>query len=211
MKFKVWNKENLTGIWEVSLKIDGVRCHKIDGKHYSRKDKELYNIPDVDFEIAEIFCGDFKTTIENTRTFKSSKTILPEHIYLLHPKLDKRLLIGNFENPTSENILDLFQKYHQLGYEGLILKQDNTYLKVKNIETYDVVITDIFEGKGRLKGKLGGFVTTMGNVGTGLTDEERVLYFTKDIIGETIEVECMEITSDNKFRHPRFKRMRYDK
>lgn len=211
MKFKLWEETDLKGVWEISIKIDGVRCHKIDGQYISRKSKPLYNIPEVDFEVAEIFCGSFKTTIENVRTFSKEKTILPEHIYTLSPEIDDRLLIGEYVNPSKEFIILLFNKYHALGYEGLILKQGKTRLKVKNKETFDVQILNIFEGKGRLIGKLGGFITEMGNVGTGLNDEERSLYFTKDIIGETLEVECMQLTPDGKFRHPRFVRIRYDK
>ena len=211
MKFKLWNKEDLEGSWEISIKIDGVRCHNTPDGKFSRKGKELYNIPDFEGGIAEIFCGSFKETIENTRTFTKEKTILNSHVYNLHPFIDKRLLIGEFENPTKEIIQELFEKYHSLGYEGLILFNGKDRLKVKNKETFDVKIIGIFEGKGRNKGRLGGFITEMGNVGTGLTDEDRIKYYTKDIIGETIEVGCMELTPDGKFRHPRFIRMREDK
>jgi len=49
----------------------------------------------------------------------------------------------------------------------------------------------------------------MGNVGTGLTDDQRRQFWAKPPL--TIEVECMELTPDGKFRHPRFKRERFDK
>ncbi len=212
MKFKPWNKKDLKGEWEISIKIDGVRCHNIDGVYKSRADKPLHNVPSTkEFEIAEIFCGDFKTTIENTRTFLTEKTILDEHIYPLHPQIDIRLCVGTFDNPTKELIQELFKKYHSLGYEGLILKQNEKRLKVKNSETFDVEVLGIFEGEGRLKGMLGGFITSMGNVGSGLNDVERFAYFTQNMIGEIIEVECMELTPDGKFRHPRFVRRREDK
>jgi len=212
MKFKSWNNKDLKGVWEFSLKIDGVRCHNINGEFKSRKDKPLYNIPSTkEFEIAEIYCGDFKTTIENTRTFLTEKTILNDNIYILEPIIDPRLYLRTVTNPSKELIQDLFNHYHALGYEGLILKQGEKRLKVKNQETHDVVITGIFEGEGRLKGMLGGFTTDMGNVGSGLTDIDRREYFTENIIGETVEVECMELTPDGKFRHPRFVRIRYDK
>lgn len=211
MKFKNWNKEDLQGEWEFSIKIDGVRCHNINGQHLSRKNKPLHNIPKIDFEIAEIFCGSFKKTIENTRTFTKEKTILEEHIYPLHPIIDNRLIIGTFNNPTKEFILNTFNKYRSLGHEGLILKQSDIRLKVISEISYDVKITGILEGKGKYIGKLGKFVTEMGKVGTGLTDEEREKYWTPDIIGETIEVVCKELTPDGKFRQPRFKRIRWDK
>ena len=211
MKFKLWEEEDLEGMWEISIKIDGVRCHNTKEGKISRKGKNLYNIPDFDGEIAEIFCGNFKTTIENTRTFTKEKTISKEEIFTLYPIIDKRLLIGIYNNPTKKQIKDLFKQYHKLGHEGLILRQEDKRLKVKNKETFDVVITGIFEGRGRNKGRLGGFITDKGNVGTGLSDEDRVNYYTNDLIGTTIEVECMELTPDGKFRHPRFVRLREDK
>ncbi len=211
MKFKLWNKEDLEGIWEISIKIDGVRCHNINGEYVSRKNKPLYNIPKkLNFEIAEIFCGDFKSTIENTRTFKKEMIVLTEHVYQLSPKIDERLLLGEYKNPTKEQITEIFNNISK-KYEGLILKQGDILLKVKSEETVDVKIIDIFEGKGRNIGKLGGFITEFGKVGTGLTDKDRKEFYTKSIIGETIEVKCMEFTSDGKFRHPRFVRIRYDK
>lgn len=213
MKFKVWNYQDLKGVWEISIKIDGVRCHNIDGVYKSRKDKILHNIPKTkQFEVAEIYCGSFKSTIENTRTFLTEKEILEDHIYPLHPVLDERLYITTVENPTMGYIMDLFDVYHnELGHEGLILKQGDIRLKVKNRETYDVVVTGTYPGKGKYTGLLGGFITNLGRVGSGLTDEQRKEYNTEDIIGQTIEVDCMEMTPDGKFRHPRFVRVREDK
>jgi len=211
MKFNLWNKEDLKGNWEISIKIDGVRCHNTPEGKLSRKGKPLYNIPDFSGEVAEIYCGSFKETIIKTRTFTKEFTINKEDIYELHPNLDSRLFITTVTNPTKEFILELFDKYRSEGHEGLILKQNDKRLKVKNEETYDVTVTGIFEGKGRNKGRLGGFTTELGNVGTGLTDEERVEYYSPTLIGQTIEVSCMEMTPDNKFRHPRFIRLREDK
>lgn len=211
MKFKVWDKNDLKGTWEVYLKIDGVRCHKLDGEHFSRNGKKLYNVPDKDFEVAEIFCGSFKRTIENTRTFTKEMTITQDEVYELLPNIDSRLKVTTLTDPTSETIQSLFDKYHFLGYEGLIIFNGTKRLKVKNVETFDVVVTGIFEGKGKNINKLGGFITDMGNVGTGLTDEDRIMYYADDIIGKVIEVKCMELTPDGKFRHPVFIRFREDK
>ncbi len=213
MKFKLYEGQDLPGLWEVSIKIDGVRCHKTQTGYQSRKGKELYNIPsDKDFEVAEIYCGSFKSTIEATRTFTKEMPILPQEVYPLLPVVDKRLVIGYYTELSANTINNLFEYYHGvLNYEGLVLKQGDKYFKVKPEETHDVVVTGIFEGKGKYTGLLGGFKTAMGNVGTGLTDEERLLYYTDDIVGQTIEVSCMQLTPDGKFRHPRFVRLREDK
>lgn len=211
MKFKVWNKEDLIGQWEIYLKIDGVRCHNINGEYISRNGKQLYNIPKLNFEVAEIFCGSFKSTIENTRTFKKEMFIKDEEVFELLPNIDERLKIDSVSNPTKELIQSIFDKYHNLGHEGLILFNGTKRLKVKNEETFDIKILDIFEGKGKNINKLGGFVTKMGNVGTGLNDQDRIKFYSKDMVGQIIEVKCMEITPDGKFRHPVFLRLREDK
>ena len=67
------------------------------------------------------------------------------------------------------------------------------------------------EGTGKYVGMLGAFVTPMGRVGTGLTDAQRVEFFGDHMIGQTIEVEAMEVTGDGKLRHARFLRHRFDK
>lgn len=211
MKFKVWNKTDLKGQWEIYLKIDGVRCHKTSEGFFSRNGKSLYNIPDLDFEVAEIFCGSFKNTIENTRTFTKEMFIKDKEVFELLPNIDERLKIDSVLNPTKEYITSTFKKYHELGHEGLILFNGIKRLKVKNEETFDIKILDIFEGKGKNINKLGGFITEMGNVGTGFNDIERVEYYNKNLIGKIVEVKYMELTSDNKFRHPVFVRIREDK
>ena len=195
MKFELYNNTDLKGIWDITIKIDGVRCHNTSQGKLSRKNKPLYNIPDFNGEIAEIYCGDFKTSIEKTRTFTR----------------DNRLYLTTIENPTKEQILELFNLARDKGFEGLVLRQDDKFIKVKSKETYDVEILDIVEGTGRNKNRLGAFITNMGKVGSGLTDLDRDKYYNKKYIGETIEVDCMELTPSGKFRHPRFVRLREDK
>jgi ATP-dependent DNA ligase len=81
-----------------------------------------------------------------------------------------------------------------------------------------VTVTEIIEGTGKHKGRMGALMTPMGKVGTGFTDQERKEWWgRKALLGNhptlawLIEVECMQLTPDGKFRHPRFLRIRYDK
>lgn len=211
MKFSLWDGNDLQGEWEVTKKIDGVRCHNLHIGHLSRNGKPLYNIPKFTGDIAEIYCGSFKNTIEKTRTSTKELQITLEDIFVLEPEIDPRLFICRLTNPTATEITDIFNSVRLEGLEGLVLKQGNTRLKVKSIETFDVKITNLVEGRGRNTGRLGCFKTEMGNVGTGFTDLEREELFNNDLIGSYIEVECMELTPDGKFRHPRFIRLRPDK
>lgn len=211
MKFQVWDGEDLEGIWEVSTKLDGVRCHKTPDGVVSRSGKPLYNIPDFDGEVAEVYCGSFRETIIRTRTKNHPEPIKLDEIYVLEPTMDKRLFIAEWEDPTRDNIMATFLSVKGEGLEGLVLNNGAVRLKVKSRETFDVLITGIVEGKGRNIGRLGCFKTDMGNVGTGFTDQERTDLFDNDLIGKYVEVDCMELTEDGKFRHPRYMRIRYDK
>jgi hypothetical protein len=69
MKFQTWSGEDLIGAWEVSIKIDGVRVHNTKEGKLSRKGKPLYNIPDFEGEIAEVYCGSFKSTNREDSNF----------------------------------------------------------------------------------------------------------------------------------------------
>lgn len=212
-KCKLYKGEQLTGEWTFSRKIDGVRAKLTREGCYSRNGKPLYNLDKFvkdEPQDVEIFCGDWATSITAVRTQKTKQEISEEHIYSLDP-LDQRLFLCKVENPYLEYINELLNDALKNGDEGLVLRQGNKWLKVKPSETYDVTVTGIQDGKGKHLGKLGAFITDMGKVGTGLTDDQRIEYNTQDMIGRTIEVDCMELTEDGKFRHPRFVRVRYDK
>lgn len=203
MLFKTYKGETLENV-EASYKIDGVRAHTIDGKVYSRANKPLYNVPPI-YPICEVFLGSWEDTVSACRTHNSI-LISEDFLYCLNP-IDSRLFIGTFSTLTKEMVEVLKQEALSKGFEGLVLKSNGLLYKVKNKETIDILVTDIIPGKGRLAGKVGSLVTSMGNVGTGLTDEQRTL----DFIGKIIEVEVMELTPKGKFRHPRFIRVREDK
>lgn len=208
-KPKLYQGQDLEGIWEVTIKIDGVRAFNTDKGILSRKGKPLYNIPANSLTDYEVYLGDFKSTISAVRSSQKEVEVKQEHLYSLDP-LDPRLHYAVCEL-TPDLVQDMLTDVLSLGYEGLVLRQRDTWYKVKPEETYDVVIIGIQEGTGRNKGRLGALLTTMGKVGTGFTDKDREELYTESVIGETVEVSCMEVTDAGKFRHPRFVRMRWDK
>ncbi len=122
---------------------------------------------------------------------------------------------GMLVNPTRDDIITHLQRANDLGHEGLVLRQGDRWLKVKPEETHDVVITGYHEGRGKHVGKLGYVTTAKGDVGSGFTDAEReILWYEAKagkLVGQVVEVNCMQITSDGQFRHPSFVRMRPDK
>lgn len=213
IKPKLWKGINLTGMWQITYKVDGVRMLRDEeGNPVSRAGKPLYNLQDVPSHItdAEIYCKDWETSVSMVRTREGSPVLL-ECVYSLDP-LDCRLNLGIERDPRVSDIEYWLEDAVSNGYEGLILRQEDKWLKVKPKETYDVEVLGLVEGTGKYKGKLGAIKTPMGKVGTGLTDKQREDFWCLGLpIGSTIEVDCMSLTKDNKFRHPRFVRIRWDK
>jgi ATP-dependent DNA ligase len=199
----------LNGEWIASLKIDGVRCIFKDGLAFSRNGMVLNNVPtDHSLRDAEFFVGDFDTTSSIVRSSEAIEARV-EDLYSLNP-LDDRLYIETLNSPTEEDIQKIFESVWP-KHEGVVLRQGDNWLKVKNEETWDVRVTGVKEGKGKNAGKLGALLTERGSVGTGFTDIQRAEYYSDEIVGTTIEVSCMSLTKNGMFRHPRFVRLRHDK
>lgn len=216
-----WNGNPLTGEWLVTVKIDGVRAIWHDELGWlSRAEKQLYNIPPWQPGSArdcEIFVGTFRDTIRATRTRlarRDTPIIHPPHMYGLD-QLDARLRWGALKNPSTTDILAQLQHANNLGHEGIVLRQADCWIKVKPEETHDVIITSYAEGEGKHRGRLGYVGTDRGNVGAGFTDSEREILWAEAkagrLVGQTIEVNCMQFTPMGQFRHPFFVRMRPDK
>lgn len=228
IKPKPWNGKDLKGTWEFTLKIDGVRAFWVGDGWVSRNGKPLYNMPRVlnaqleSGEGFEVYCfapgrsskENYKATIERVRAKNKLRPIAADDLYSLSP-LDVRLRRFAYLDPTKERIEYELQRALADGYEGLVLRQGDKWLKVKPIETYDVKVTGIIEGTGKHKGRMGALMTDMGKVGTGFSDFERIQWWEAEypeaVAGALIEVECMQLTPAGKFRHPRFVRIRYDK
>ena len=213
IKPKLWNGKDLKGEWEVTLKIDGVRMLRDeDGNPVSRRGKPLYNLEGIDDAKtdAEIFLKDWETSVSMVRTI-DGPLVKNGWAYSLDP-IDPRLVLSNMVDPSADTVQAKLESAVANGYEGLVLRQGDKWLKVKPSETHDVPVEYYIEGTGKYKGMLGAMMTGMGKVGTGFTDKQRYdLWHEKIHYFPTIEVECMSITKDGKFRHPRFKRIRWDK
>jgi len=210
LKFKAYKGQELKGLWLLTWKIDGVHAiFKRDGV-YSKRGKPLSNMDHLDLEGShEIFKDNWETSVSMVRTLDSDP-VDQKYCYQLDPP-DPRLVVTVLENPSDEEIAEYLEEAQELGHEGVMLNQRDVWYKVKPIYSVDVKVSGLQEGTGQHLGKLGAFLTEWGKVGTGFTVLQREEYFTEDMIGELIEVDFMEWTSGGKFRHPRFKRVRWDK
>lgn len=207
-KYRTYKGEVLGDV-TISYKIDGVRAIYSNGKVTSRARKPLYNLPKMPDGHYEVYTGGFKDTIQKTRTH-DLETIPTDCLYSLSP-IDPRLIVGSYIYADDSLIADLMLQAITLGYEGLVIFSDKYMYKVKPEETYDVLVTGVIPGTGKHLGRMGSLTTNMGDVGTGFTDQEREQFTEEFIINKTIEVSCMMLTPDGKFRHPRYERLREDK
>ena len=112
-------------------------------------------------------------------------------------------------NDTSE-VIKWLDKVVSEGGEGVMINlQDSTYkfarcwdiMKVKKFQSLDLEVIDIEEGSGRLAGTLGAILVRYkdGNtvrVGSGFSDDERALYWTRPnlILHKIVEIKYFEST-----------------
>lgn len=226
-----WNGKDLSGLWLVTYKIDGVRVF-LDCKTreaYSRRHVPIPKFPEelkdklitkyseyatrpLDFEV---YRNNWATSISLTRDTKSPGFVADiDDCYMLPDDyVDKRLVGPWLSDPTEKEILNHLRVAAKAGYEGLVLRQDHKWVRVKHRFSYDVTIQNVVEGSGKYKGVIGSYSTEYGEVGSGMTDEQRRRgwFERKTLIGKTIEVECYGLTSSNKFNNAVFIRFREDK
>ena len=127
---------------------------------------------------------------------------------------------------------ELFDTEIELGSEGIILKNlnsiyvedkrpSNTWIKVKLTQTYDGIVIGYNEGTGKYTGTVGslkvaqylnGELIEVAECG-GMKDELRDVFKKRIDKGERfiIEFAAQECEIHNRYRHPRFKRIRLDK
>lgn len=202
-KMKMWEGQKPERT--ISIKLDGIQAMLNEHNEVvSRSGKPLHNISPYLLEQGkkyECFLGTFKKTDSVLSTYNHAYKVGKEELFEIWPEIDERLRVA-----VDEDVQDMFAAVLSMGFEGLVI--DHKY-KVKPKENYDVPIIGIeISAKGQFKGLMGALITPMGKVGTGFTKAMRGEIWT---IGEVIEVECMELTPDGKFRHPRFVRRRWDK
>lgn len=133
---------------------------------------------------------------------------------------------GKFD---SDLLLETLSQYVSNGSEGLMINLNSTYqfgrtdqlLKVKNMNTIDLRIIGMQEGRGEFANTCGALVVeykgyTVG-VGSGLSKFDREYFWNNksDIIGKIAEIQYFEETKDQNghlsLRFPVFKQIRTDK
>jgi DNA ligase-1 len=138
----------------------------------------------------------------------------------------KRVPYGLVVDPTIQELFAARDVWIARGFEGAMFKdanspyvfeRSNSLLKLKRFETADGKITDVKEGRGKLKGMLGAvFVEVDGVIskcGSGFNEDqrERLWAVKENLIGKMIEVQFQNKSSAGALRFPVFIRFRPDK
>ena len=119
----------------------------------------------------------------------------------------------------SKHIQQMYKSFRAQGFEGAMVKaidglyenkRSSNWLKMKEVETYDVECVGFFEGKGRLTGTLGGIIVELDGVrirvGGGFSDQDRdhIWRCRDQYRGTVCEIASQEMTPSGSLRHPRF-------
>jgi DNA ligase-1 len=134
--------------------------------------------------------------------------------------------VHHMDCANEDVLMNFYDSCRSIGYEGAVVKpldyqykgtRSYDWMKLKPTETVDLKVIDLFEGKGKYKGQMGGAIVNykgkLNKVGSGWSDSQRQRFWDSPdlILNCTIEVDFMEETDDGNMRHARFKRFRPDK
>jgi len=215
--------QKLKGAVDISFKIDGVRILDREGIQVTRNDKvppglELALTPAAkakiqEYKDCEIYLGSFHESNSPMQQHSPVRgCIHPEHVYPLDYEydgatrvVDPRLYIETIVNPTANQIRAWLQIALDKGYEGLVLRTDKKWYRVKPEYTADVYITGWFEQfdtKKNPKGQLGGFETNYGKL-TAFSEAKRQELWDnpQQYIGRMMTVRYKELYDTGSFRY----------
>ena len=183
-----------------------------------------YNVFDYVRNISDFMSGNLN---DNCRIRKEELRNIIKVGKCKHIKYVPVLYDGVYNGSIIDKMLDTVL---ELKGEGLMInlvdapyqkKRTNDILKVKIMQTMDLRVVDLFEGKGSLKGTLGGVVVNFKGsqvgVGSGFSNDQRNDFWQhpEKIFEKIVEVQYFEESKDKtgkpSLRFPVFKQVRTDK
>lgn len=139
-------------------------------------------------------------------------------------------VVENMQVRSDTEIANFYADVRSRGEEGLVIKNTNhlwangrsrDVVKMKAEVENEMIITGIYEGEGEREGRLGGFFVESADgrikckAGSGLTKQQTIDYWTKDMIGKICTVKYNEVirnsAGDTSLFLPIFIEIRDDK
>ncbi len=184
------------------------------------------------FDIIPI--DDFERGYWNAQQYKRL-AMLEEHRAVFDTTDCVRLMDGITVDLNTAEGHDVMRRYAndavEAGFEGIMIKdmdapyecrRSTFWMKWKPVITVDLTVVGFEEGTGRNQGRLGAFIcegeddnrNIRVNVGSGLSDDDRVNYWDNadSLIGDVVEVAADAVTQNQdgtySLRFPRFVRFR---
>lgn len=190
----------------------------------TKKKNMTYNVFDYVKKVEEFVTGMFS---ESCVQRKQNLENILKKAHCNYIKYVEVLYDGEYNSDIIDKLLN---KALSLQQEGIMLniadapyqkKRTTDILKVKKMNTVDLFVTNVFEGKGKYRGTLGGVVVEYKGqpvgVGSGFSDIQRKMIWEhpESIVGKLIEVQYFEESKDKNgkpsLRFPVFKKIRLDK
>ena len=152
-----------------------------------------------------------------------NRTIILEKFFATFPGIGSVFLVKEEICWNEAEVMEAYKKRIDGGMEGVIVKNQSSpyqfrrskaWTKIKDIQTFDLEIIGVEEGKGKYTGTLGALILNHNGVSvkaSGMTDNMRNHFWYNSPIGQIAEVDAQEVTRDGSLRHPRFIRLREDK
>lgn len=146
-------------------------------------------------------------------------------IKVLRDKLETIELVPYYTSENMEDISKLYNYIVNIGFEGIVLKRPNSlyeykrsqnWIKMKPVNTYTGIITEINRGTGKYIDCMGSVIVEgveqgepfKVRVGSGFTDSmrEHIWHNQPNYMKLCIEVKAQSMTKDGSLRFPIFKR-----
>ena len=179
----------------------------------TRKDGEKHGIKLLTFDILDLEEFENQSCRHTYKQRRERLTRLDNDIQMKYVEVLPVLYSGT----DTSQIMTLLNEVRARNEEGIMLnindakyefKRTKNLLKVKVMNDADLLVTGVYEGTGRNKGKLGGIEVEFinegkhyrCNCGSGFSDEERVRYFNNPdlIINKICTIQYFEITENDK-------------